>query len=87
MVMAASLSGPGPAATRLSEFVSAGSTHLLLDLRERCFLDSTGLRLILDWDAKSRADGFALSLVAGPPAVQRGFDITDTTRLLNFMAS
>ena len=71
----------------LSELVSAGFTHLTLDLRELCFLDSTGLRLILAWDAKSRADGFALRLVAGPPAVQRVFDVTDTSRQLNFMAS
>jgi anti-anti-sigma factor len=71
----------------LSEFVSAGFTHLVLDLRELCFLDSTGLRLILDWDARSRADGVAFSLVAGPPTVQRVFDITDTTRLLTFAAA
>jgi hypothetical protein len=35
-----------------------------LDLRVVCFLDSTALRMILDWDAMSRADGFAFSLVA-----------------------
>lgn len=71
----------------LTELQTAGFKQLTLDLRELSFLDSTGLRLILAWDARSRADGFALSLVAGPPGVQRVFDITDTTRRLNFVAA
>jgi hypothetical protein len=40
---------------------------------------------ILEWDARSRADGFAFSLVAGPPTVQRLVDLTDTTRRLPFI--
>ena len=41
--------------------------------------------MILDWDSSSRADGFAFSLVAGPPAVQRIFELTGTTERLNFV--
>ena len=41
--------------------------------------------MILKWDAHSRADGFAFSLVAGPPTVQRLFDLTDTTTRLPFI--
>ena len=69
----------------LSEFMAAGFKQVTLDLRAVCFLDSTGLRMILEWDARSRADGFGFSLVAGPPTVQRLFDLTDTTTRLTFI--
>jgi anti-anti-sigma factor len=64
-----------------------GFKHLTLDLRDVGFLDSTGLRMILVWDARSRADGFAFSLVAGPPTVQRLFELTGTAQRLNFVAT
>lgn len=69
----------------LCEQQTAGFMDLTLDLRDVCFLDSTGLRMILDWDSSSRAEGFAFSLVAGPPAVQRIFELTGTTERLNFV--
>jgi anti-anti-sigma factor len=71
--------------THLCEQQTAGFKHLTLDLRDVCFLDSTGLRMILDWDAASRADGFAFSVVAGPPTVQRIFELTGTTERINFV--
>jgi anti-sigma B factor antagonist len=71
--------------THLGEQQPAGVKHLTLDLRDVSFLDSTGLRMILDWDAMSRADGFAFSLVAGPPTVQRIFEITGTNERLTFV--
>ena len=73
--------------THLSEQQTAGFKHITLDLRDVCVLDSTGLRMILDWDSKSRADGIAFSLVAGPPTVQRLFDLTGTTERLRFVQS
>jgi anti-anti-sigma factor len=72
-------------AAHLSELEAAGFKQVTLDLRAVCFLDPTGLRMILEWDARSRADGFAFSLVAGPPTVQRLFDLTDTTPRLTFI--
>ena len=72
-------------ATHLSELKATGSKQVTLDLRAVSFLDSTGLRMILEWDARSRADGFAFSLVAGPPTVQRLFDLTNTTARLTFI--
>jgi len=68
----------------LSELTAAGFRQVTLDLRTVCFLDSTGLRMILEWDARSRADGFSFALVAGPPSVQRLFELTNTTELLSF---
>ena len=68
----------------LSELKAAGFTQLTLDLGAVFFLDSTGLRMILDWDARSRADGFSFALIAGPPTVQRLFELTKTKELLSF---
>jgi anti-anti-sigma regulatory factor len=78
---------------RLSQQQAAGVKHVTLDLRDVRFVDSTGLRMILVWDARARADGFAFSLVAGPPTPPadlrpqpaRPSGSTSTTRLLHAM--
>jgi anti-anti-sigma factor len=62
-----------------------GARLIVLDLSEVTFMDSTGLRCVLRLDAASRADGFSLGLVAGPPAVQRIFDMTGTADRLPFV--
>jgi anti-anti-sigma factor len=63
----------------------AGFNRLVLDLRQLRFMDSTGLRLILEVDAESRNDGWDFSLVPGPDAVQRLFEITHLTSRLDFV--
>jgi len=68
----------------LSELTAAGFKQVTLDLSAVRFLDSTGLRMILEWDARSRADGFSFGLVPGPPPVQRLFELTNTTEMLSF---
>ena len=70
---------------QLAELKAVGFSQLTLDLRAVSFMDSTGLRMILEWDASSRADGFAFRLVAGSPAVQRLFDLTGTRERLDFV--
>jgi anti-anti-sigma factor len=67
---------------RLSE---AGFTRLVLDLRQVLFLDSTGLRLILDLDANARTNGWEFTLVRGTKSVQRIFDVTLVTDRLRFV--
>jgi anti-anti-sigma factor len=69
---------------QLDELAAAGSAHLVLDLREVSFLDSSGLRLILAWDARARTDGLAFELVPGPAPVQRMFDVTGVAGRLRF---
>ena len=68
----------------LSELVAAGFTSFVLDLRRLRHLDSCGLRLVLSWDAKSRADGVELTVLPGPPAVQRVFALAGVNDLLTF---
>jgi anti-sigma B factor antagonist len=69
----------------LAGCAAAGFKQLTLDLRALSFLDATGLRLILLWNAKSRTDGFAYRLIAGAPPVQRLFALTDTREQLDFV--
>ncbi len=47
----------------------------VLDLRELAFMDSSGLRAILKANGAARRQGWVLQIVAGPPAVQRVFEI------------
>ena len=58
---------------------------MTLDLSRLDFIDSTGLRLILDRDAEARRDGFTLALIPGPPAVERIFELTKTRTHLPFI--
>ena len=63
----------------------AGFNRLVLDLRQLRFMDSSGLRLVLEIDAGSRSDGWDFSLVRGPEAVQRLFEVTNLTERLDFV--
>ena len=53
---------------------NAGFRRLILDLSCLEFIDSTGLRCILECDAEARRDGSAL--IPGSQAVQRVFELT-----------
>jgi anti-anti-sigma factor len=70
---------------QLSELKAAGVTALTLDLRAVSFLDSSGLRMILRWNAQAAADGFAFRLIEGPSAVRRLFDVTGTTERFDYI--
>ncbi len=73
--------------TQLEELRDAGFRRLIVDLSKLGFMDSTGLRLLLKWDAEARQDGFSIEFVPGPPAVQRVFELTGTAGLLPFVSS
>jgi anti-anti-sigma factor len=64
---------------------NAGFRHLILDLSGLDFMDSTGLRLILDQDSEARRDGFTIGLIAGPRAVERVFELSNTRAELPFI--
>jgi anti-anti-sigma factor len=65
----------------------SGFTKLVLDLRGVRFLDSTGLRLVLELDAAAREAGQELAIIRGPAVVQRIFDVTQVSDRLNFVDS
>jgi anti-sigma B factor antagonist len=57
---------------------------VVVDLSAVTFIDSTGVSSILRADAESRADGFSLELVPGPPTVQRVFALVGMEHRLPF---
>ena len=68
----------------LGELVDSGFDHVIVNLTRLEFLDSTGLRLLLDLHASSADGTFVLELVPGPAAVQRVFEVTSTVTMLPF---
>jgi anti-sigma B factor antagonist len=52
------------------------SAELVLDLREVTFIDSTGLRMVLDLWEHSRENGFDLAILPASQTVQRAFELT-----------
>lgn len=73
-------------ATTLAEVTAAGFTDFVVDLRHLEFLDSTGLHAILDVQSATRRHGTTLTLIPGPPAVQRVFEIAGLDDALPFRA-
>jgi len=61
------------------------SPFVVLDLRELRFLDSTGLRTVLQADARSRADGHSLVVVRGPEPVHRVFVLAGVDGLVRLV--
>lgn len=49
--------------------------RLVLDLRELTFIDSSGIRLFMELDIRSRLEGWTLVIVRGSGAVQRVLDL------------
>lgn len=70
---------------QLRELRDSGFRRLVVDLRRLAFIDSTGLRLLLAYDADARQDGFAFTLIPGSPKVQRVFELTKTLDVLPFV--
>lgn len=75
-----------PALERAIERAIDGANDTLtLDLRGLRFIDSTGLRLVLTTDARLRELGGRLSVVRGPDAVHRVFELAVLEDRLTFV--
>jgi anti-sigma B factor antagonist len=61
-----------------------GPSRLVVDLGRLAFIDSTGLRLLLQADARAKEHGYELVLRPGEPAVQRVFEVTGALAVLRF---
>lgn len=48
---------------KVAEQLDAGATDVTVDLRELAFLDSSGLRLLIELHDRSRQDGWQLALL------------------------
>ncbi len=60
---------------------------LVLDLSGLTFLDSSGLRLILEADQRSQRSGRRLAIIPGPERVHRVFLVALLDRRLEFVAT
>jgi anti-sigma B factor antagonist len=60
---------------------------IVLDLREVGFMDTSGLRYVLELVEKASKDGFDVRLVKGPAAVQRVFEVSGLEPRLPFVDS
>jgi anti-sigma B factor antagonist len=69
----------------LRQLEEEGASVIVVDLRGLTFLDSSGLRLILEADARARRDDRRLLVVPGPPEVQRVFRVTLTDARIEFV--
>lgn len=69
---------------QLDELRGAGFQHVMLDLRELTFIDSSAVRLILREDRLARSAGRRFSLIKGPPAVQGVLDVCGVLDRLDF---
>jgi anti-anti-sigma factor len=58
---------------------------VVLDLREVGFMDTSGLRYVLELNDRAQQDGFHLRLVRGPSAVQRVFEVSGLEPRLPFV--
>ncbi|MGH2834274.1 MAG: STAS domain-containing protein [Solirubrobacteraceae bacterium] len=74
--------------TTISELCSDGAEEIVLDLSELSFIDSTGLRTILDGMTLCQEQGCNFSVIPGQHQVQRVFALTGLLDLVPFrMAS
>jgi anti-anti-sigma factor len=78
------LAGAHKLEASLDEVERQGTARLVIDLRSLAFIDSTGLRLLLQADARARERGCELVLRAGEPSVQRVFEVTGALDVLRF---
>ena len=70
-------------AARTREALSTDCRHLVIDLRHAEFIDSTGLKRLLELEAHSRQDGFRLWIVASSHhAVRTVLRTTGVDRML-----
>jgi anti-anti-sigma factor len=61
------------------------SDTVMLDLSDVTFIDSTGLRFLLQADRRAQEKGWRLEIVPAPPEVQRIFKMTRVEDRLPFV--
>ena len=79
------LDGADRVAQELQHAEATDARRILLDLSGLEFIDSSGIRLIIAADARSRIDGDRLALVRGPRPVHRVFELTGVAERLTFV--
>ncbi len=69
---------------KLERVEATDASSIVLDLSDLTFMDSTGVRLLVNAEVRSRADSNRLTLLRGRAAVQRVLELTGVDVLLPF---
>jgi anti-sigma B factor antagonist len=77
----------GQLRAQIEQVTASGARRVVLALCGVTFLDSSGVHLVLDADAASRAQGWEFGLIGGPAHVQRVFDLTGARARLPFVTA
>jgi anti-sigma B factor antagonist len=77
----------GQLRAQIEQVTASGARRVVLDLCGVTFLDSSGVHLVLDAYAASRAQGWEFGLIGGPAHVQRVFDLTGARARLPFVTA
>ena len=80
------LATTGAIREKFEEMTALGFRRVALDLRDVTFVDSTGVRLVLELCESSRAGAWEFAILAVPPAVKRVFELTGVRSQLPFVA-
>ena len=68
----------------VSQLRAPDVTRIVLNLRQVEFIDSSGLRVLLNLRNDAERNGHALTLIPPAPAVRRVFEITGTRTLFDW---
>lgn len=71
-------------ADEIGRVQATDAPSIVVDLSGLTFMDSTGVRLMLNANARSRADANRLTMLRGGVAVQRVLELCGVDRLLPF---
>ncbi len=78
------LASVGELEQQLAAAQARGPARLVIDLRRLAFIDSSGLRTIIQADANARTQGTDLVLRPGDNSIQRVFELTGALDVLHF---
>ena len=70
---------------KFDEMSALGFRRVILDLRGVTFVDSTGVHLALELCESSRSGAWEFAILAGPPAVERVFELIGVRSQLPFV--
>jgi anti-anti-sigma factor len=81
------LASAGQVEDHLASLDQQSLKRIVIDLDGLAFIDSTGLRILIQADARTRERGCELSLRPGDESIQRVFELTGALDVLTFESS
>jgi anti-anti-sigma factor len=72
--------------TRIEGLLADGVNQIVIDLREAQFIDSSGVRILVKYELRSRRDGFELGVIPAAGQVRRVFETMGIDRLLRLQS-